>query len=150
LAETANVSLRAELLGELGWAEKVVSDPAAAEHLRESLALASDPVVRAAIAPDLAELLLLGGRWDAGTTVVQEALAGLADRDTPPGEPAHPAVTRLRSWWVGLAAYDPDLVGEFDRRLGELRAAARGLDAASRMLAGLLAGVLAWRGEQEA
>jgi DNA-binding CsgD family transcriptional regulator len=148
LAETADVSLRAELLGELGRAEMVVHYPAAVEHLGEALALASDPAMRAAIAPDLAELLLLGGQWDAGAAVIREALAELPDRDTQLGEPAHAAVTRLQAWWVGLAAYDPDLVSEFDRRLGELRAAARGRDAASRMLAGLLAGVLAWRGER--
>ena len=125
-----------------------MGDPAAAEHLRESLRLASDPAVRAAVAPDLAELLLLAGQWDAGTAVVRSALAELTDRDMQLGEPAHAAVTRLQAWWAGLAAYDPHLVDEFDQRLGELRAAARGPDAASRMLAGLLVGVLAWRGEQ--
>src|SRR5215469_7603928 len=150
LAETAEVSLRAELLGELGRAEKVVGDPAAAEHLRESLQLATDPAERTALAPDLAELLLLAGQWDAGTAVIRSALADMTDRDVQPGEPAHAAVTRLQAWWAGLAAYDPHLVAEFDQRLGEMRTAARGPDVASRMLAGLLAGVLAWRGERGA
>jgi ATP/maltotriose-dependent transcriptional regulator MalT len=150
LAETADVSLRAELLSQLGWAEKVVGDATAAEHLRESLRLAADPAVRAAVAPDLAELLLLAGQWDAGTAVIRSALADTTDRDIRPGERAHAAVTRLRAWWAGLAAYDPDLVAEFDHSLGELRTAARGPDATSRMLAGLLAGVLAWRGEERA
>jgi DNA-binding CsgD family transcriptional regulator len=150
LAETADVSLRAELLAELGRAEKVVGDPAAAEHLRESLRLAGDPAVRVAVAPDLAELLLLAGQWDAATAVVRSALAELTDRDMQLGEPAHAAVTRLQAWWAGLAAYDPHLVAEFDHRLGQLRTAARGPDAASRMLAGLLAGVLAWRGDRGA
>jgi DNA-binding CsgD family transcriptional regulator len=149
-AETADVSLRAEVLGELGRAEKIVGDPAAADHLRESLRLAHDPAVRADVAPDLAELLLLAGQWEAGTAVVRSALAELTDRDSHVGEPAHAAVTRLQAWWAGLAAYDPHLVDEFDNRLGELRATARGPDAASRMLAGLLAGVLAWRGERGA
>jgi len=144
------VNLRAELLAELGRAEKVVDDPAAAEHLRESLRLASDPAMRAAVAPDLAELLLLAGQWDAGTAVLRSALADLTDRDMRRGGPGHAAVTRLQAWWAGLAAYDPHLAAEFDRRLGELRTAARGRDAASRMLAGLLAGVLAWRGERDA
>ena len=67
----------------------------------------------------------------------------------PSGEPALAAIARLRSWWAGLSAYDPRLVGELDHRLGELRLAARGPDAGSRMLAGLLAGVLAWRGAPE-
>jgi DNA-binding CsgD family transcriptional regulator len=150
LAETADVSLRAELLAELGRAEKVVDDPAAAEHLRESLRLASDPALRAAVAPDLAELLLLAGQWDAGTAVVRSALVEMTDHEMRPGQPAHAAATRLQAWWAGLAAYDPHLVAEFDDRLGELRAAARGRDAVSRMLAGLLAGVLVWRGERDA
>jgi DNA-binding CsgD family transcriptional regulator len=37
MAETADVSLRAQLAQELGRAEKVLGDPAADEHLRESL-----------------------------------------------------------------------------------------------------------------
>jgi DNA-binding CsgD family transcriptional regulator len=150
LAETADVGLRAGLLAELGWAEKVVGDPAAAGHLRESLRLASDPGTRAGIAPGLAELLLLAGQWDAGTAVVRSALADITGGDMQLGGPARAAVTRLRAWWAGLAAYDPHLVAEFDHSLGELRAAARGPDATSRMLAGLLAGVLAWRGERGA
>ncbi|HTQ90144.1 MAG TPA: AAA family ATPase [Streptosporangiaceae bacterium] len=149
LAETADVSLRALLARELGLVEKVLGDPAATEHLRESLRLTSDPAMRAAIAPDLAELLILAGQWEAGTALLRDALAELADRDVPSGEPAPAAIARLRSWWAGLSAYDPSLVGELDHRLGELRSAARAPDAGSRMLAGLLAGVLAWRGEPE-
>jgi DNA-binding CsgD family transcriptional regulator len=144
MSETADVSLRAVLARELGRAEKVLGDPAAAEHLRESLRLTTDPAARAAVAPDLAELLLLAGQWGAGTAVIREALAELADRDVRRPSPA--AVARLQSWWAGLSAYDPSLVGELDP--DELRAAARGPDAASRMLSGLLAGVLAWRGER--
>jgi DNA-binding CsgD family transcriptional regulator len=144
------MGLHAVLLQELGRAEKVTGDPAAAEHLRESLRLTSDPAARAAVAPDLAELLLLAGQWEAGTAVVREALAELADRHVPHGEDSPAAVARLQAWWAGLSAYDPRLVGELDHRLDELRAAARGPGAASRMLAGLLAGVLAWRGKREA
>jgi DNA-binding CsgD family transcriptional regulator len=150
MSETADVSLRALLAQELGRAEKVLGDPAAAEHLRESLRLTNDPVARAAVAPDLAELLLLAGQWKAGTEVVREALAELADGDVPSGEPSPAVAARLQAWWAALSAYDPSLVSEFDHRLGELRSAARGPDVASRMLAGLLAGVLAWRGEPEA
>jgi DNA-binding CsgD family transcriptional regulator len=148
LAETADVSLRARLARDLGRAEKVLGEPAAAGHLRESLLLTSDPVLRAAVTPDLAELLILGGQWEAGTALLREALTELADRDVPSGEPATAAVARLQSWWAGLSAYDPNLVSELDDRLGELRSAARGSDVASRKLAGLLAGVLAWRGER--
>jgi DNA-binding CsgD family transcriptional regulator len=149
-AEMADVSLRAVLSQELGRAEKVLGDPAAAEHLRESLRLATDPAERAAVAPDLAELLVLAGQWDAGTAVLREALAELADRGVQLGETSPAEAARLQAWWAGLSAYDPRLVDEFDRRLSELRTAARGPDVASRTLAGLLAGVLAWRGEPRA
>jgi hypothetical protein len=94
-------------------------------------------------------LLLLAGEWEAGTGIIREALAELADRDVPSGRSSGVAVTRLQSWWAGLSAYDPSLVRELDHRMDELRSAARGSDVASRMLAGLLAGVLAWRGERE-
>src|SRR5215471_8302397 len=121
-----------------------------AEGAATYLRLASDPAVRAAVAPDLAELLLLAGQWDVGTAVVRSALADMTGRDMRLGESAHAAVARLQAWWAGLAAYDPHLVAEFDQDLGELRTAAQGRDAPSRMLAGLLAGVLAWRGERDA
>ena len=78
LAETADVSMRAVLLHELGRAEKVLFDPAAAGHVRESLELADDPALRVAVAPDLVELLALAGQWDAGAAVVQAAMEELA------------------------------------------------------------------------
>jgi len=150
LAETADVSLRAALLHELGLAEKVMADPAAVQHLRESLALASDPVQRAAVAPDLAELLVLTGQWDVGAAFIHSALEELAGHDEQPGEGARAAVARLETWLAGLAAYDPRLVSEFDQRVGQLLATARGNQAEQRTLAAALAGILAWRGEPAA
>ena len=146
LAETADVSLRAALLHELGMAEKVMADPAAIQHLRESLELASDPVRRAAVAPDLAEQLVLTGQWDVGAAFIHSALEELAHYERP-GEGAHAAVVRLQTWLVGLAAYDPRLVKEFDQRVGQMLATAREDQAEQRLLAAVLAGVLAWRGE---
>src|SRR5215831_18641646 len=113
LAETADVSPRAAVLHELGLAEKVLADPAAVQHLRESLELASDPVRRAAVAPDLAELLVLTGQWDAAAAFIQTALDGLAGDDAPQGKRARAAVVRLQTWLAGLAAFDPRLVAEF-------------------------------------
>src|SRR5215831_1925505 len=101
LAETADVSLRAELSYQLGRAEKVLGEPAAIDHMLQALRLSSDPVARAAIAPDLAELLVLSGQWDAGAAVLREALAELADRGVQPGDPSHPTVARLQAWWEG-------------------------------------------------
>jgi DNA-binding CsgD family transcriptional regulator len=148
LAETADVSLRAALSHELGLAEKVLADPAAVQHLRESLELASDPVQRAAVAPDLAELLVLTGQWDAGAAFIQAALEELADREVQQGERARAAVVRLQTWLAGFAAFDPRLVGEFDQRVDQLLATARKETAEERTLAAALAGILAWRGEQ--
>jgi hypothetical protein len=53
--------------------EKVLGDPAAAEHLRESLQLTSDPAMRAAVTPDLAG----AAAWravGAGTALVRRHL----------------------------------------------------------------------------
>jgi DNA-binding CsgD family transcriptional regulator len=147
LAETADVSLRATLLHELGLAEKVMADPAAVQHLRESLELASDPVQRAAVAPDLAELLVLTGQWDVGAAFIRSALEELAGQDEEQGEGAHAAVARLQTWLAGLAAFDPRLVSELDQRVGQLLATAREDNAEQRTLAAALAGILAWRGE---
>jgi DNA-binding CsgD family transcriptional regulator len=148
LAETADVSLRAALLHELGLAEKVLADPAAVQHLRESLELASDAVQRAAVAPDLAELLVLTGQWDAAAAFIRTALEELADGDAPQGEHTRAAVVRLQTWLAGLAAFDPRLVHEFDQRVGQLLATAREDPAEQRTLAAMLAGILGWRGEQ--
>jgi DNA-binding CsgD family transcriptional regulator len=148
LAETADVSVRAVLLHELGLAEKVLADPAAVQHLRESLELASDAVQRAAVAPDLVELLVLTGQWDAGAAFIQTSLEELTGGDAPPGEHARAAVVRLQTWLAGLAAFDPRLVDQFDRRVGQLLTTAREDTREQRTLAALLAGILAWRGEQ--
>jgi DNA-binding CsgD family transcriptional regulator len=147
LAETSDVSLRAALLHELGLAEKVMADPAAVKHLRESLELATDPLQRAAVAPDLAELLVLTGQWDVGAAFIHSALEELADYNGQQGETAHAAVARLETWLVGLAAFDPRLVSELDQRVGQLLATAREDNPEQRTLAAALAGILAWRGE---
>jgi DNA-binding CsgD family transcriptional regulator/tetratricopeptide (TPR) repeat protein len=147
LAETSDVSLRAALLHELGLAEKVMADPAAVQHLRESLELATDPLQRAAVAPDLAELLVLTGQWDDAAAFIRSALEELADYGGQPGEGPHAAVARLETWLVGLAAYDPRLVSELDQRVGQLLATAREDHPEQRTLAAALAGILAWRGE---
>src|SRR5215471_8882800 len=148
LAETADVGLRAELLHELGLAEKVLADPAAVQHLRESMELTSDAVQRALVAPDLAELLVLTGQWDPAAAFIRTALEELAGDDAPQGKRARAAVVRLESWLAGLAAFDPRLVDEFGRRVDRLLVTAREVPAEQRTLAAMLAGILAWRGEQ--
>lgn len=149
VAETADVALRATLLYALGLAEKVVLDPLAAGHLRESLELAGDPAQRVAASPDLIELLVLAGQWDAGAEVARTARRELAACDAGARNRAGAAVGRLETWWAAFAAFDLDLVGEFDRCLDELLATAWE-ETEPRVLAAALAGILAWRGERTA
>ena len=103
---------------------------------------------RAAVAPDLVDLLVLTGQWDAGADFIQMALEELTGGDAPQGEHARAAATRLQTWLAGLAAFDPRLVEEFDQRVGQLLTTAREDTAEQRTLAALLAGILAWRGEK--
>ena len=125
LTETADMSLRAVLLHELGLAEKVLLDPTAAGHLRESLELAETTSRRAVIAADLAELLVLAGNWEAGLAIVHAALDELAGHAGEPGDSLSSAIAHLQAWWARFAAYDPYLVGELDHLLPERAAVAR-------------------------
>jgi DNA-binding NarL/FixJ family response regulator len=144
LAEAPGGGPRAGLLHELGQAEAIMADPAAAQHLREALDMATDPVRRADVAADLGQLLLLAGQWDAAAAVVQAALGGVAS----PGQAQDAAAMRLRAWWAGFAGRDPNRVDQFTRSLTGLLTAAQGETRGSRLLAGVLADKLAMRGER--
>ena len=144
LAETPGAGARAGLLHELGQAEAIMAGPAAAQHLREALDLATDPARRADVAADLAQLLLLAGQWDAAAAVVEAALAGVASAERAQDA----AAMRLRAWWAGFAGRDPNRVDQFDQSLAGLLTAAQGEARGSRLLAGVLADKLAMRGER--
>ncbi|MBV8988627.1 MAG: helix-turn-helix transcriptional regulator [Solirubrobacterales bacterium] len=146
LEETADQGLRVDLLHELGQTEKLMREPAAIGHLREASELASDPVKRAAIACDRSELLANAGQWDLGVTVIEAARSESADGDAKTRASA--AAVRLETLWATFSSFDSNLVANFDRRLGELLASARGRDPTTRPLALLLACILAWRGER--
>jgi DNA-binding CsgD family transcriptional regulator len=148
LAEGGEAGLRAALLHELGRAEKIVRDPAAARHLRDALDLTRDPAQRPAVASDFVHALFLAGKWDAGVAAAQAALDELADVDQQT-ESAEDDATRLRCWWAWGTAYEPSRVAEFDSRLAELLAIAKGPGPGARLLASLLVNVLAARGEEK-
>jgi DNA-binding CsgD family transcriptional regulator/tetratricopeptide (TPR) repeat protein len=129
-----------DLLHELGLAEKLMRSSKAEECLREALAAADEPAKRAEIAADLGELLAFAGRWEAALDTVTAELAAEREHSR---KVAH--VTRLESVWTWVAAYDPDHVDEYQRRIDELRSAAEREDPGAT-IAAMLAVSLAWRG----
>jgi tetratricopeptide (TPR) repeat protein len=74
-------AVRAELLLDLGAAEEDAGLPAAAEHMREAIALMEEPADRAGAALRLATALSARLRWREAAEVARGALATLADAD---------------------------------------------------------------------
>ena len=139
LEEGTGRQLRVGLLHELATAEKVMREPGAIAHLQEAMALADDPVTRARVAYDLAEILALG-QWERFVAVLEPALAELGDRDPE-------LALRLHTLRAALGAHDPRLVGELEPRLPQLRALAEQGTPAGRGLALVLAAIAGGRGE---
>ena len=144
LDEAVGASMRAGLLHELGRAEMVTGDRAAVQHLRAALDLTPEPLPRAEIAADLAQLMLAAAQWEAGIAVVQTALGDV----TAAGQEHDARAVRLLAWWASFAGYDPRRVTQLDADMEHLLAAAWGDAAGSRLLAGALATRLASRGER--
>jgi DNA-binding CsgD family transcriptional regulator len=140
LAEPPPADARPELLYELGRAEGLVRHPSAVADLEQTLQLSEDVALRAKVSEDLTGLLVVSGAWDPAVALVEKALAELGD-DEPE------AAVRLEAWRAGATAFDPRLVGQFDRRFAHLEKLAMRDGAAARPLAVLLAGVAGWRGE---
>jgi DNA-binding CsgD family transcriptional regulator len=80
LDERTDASTRAELLVELGLAERLTNGPAAAQHLEQALALAEEPAARGEIALELGRALWFTGRTVEALDVFQSALEQL-DRE---------------------------------------------------------------------
>ncbi|MDE3070950.1 MAG: hypothetical protein KGJ43_09500, partial [Acidobacteriota bacterium] len=139
LAEGAERGLRAVVAFELGMASKLAGKPSTLRHFREAVRLAHDPVLRGRAALQLASTLSLMGSWEEAFAVVGDALSGVGGRDEE-------LTSRLECLRAGLAASDPRLVAEFDRRSPALEELASRPGAAARSLALLLGAVWAWRG----
>jgi DNA-binding CsgD family transcriptional regulator len=138
LAEQAQRPERGTLLFRLGEAEMAVRDPAALEHLRDALALASDDAQYARVALTLAEVLVTIGRWESGIGLIKVTLNRVGDR--------HPGLAaELEAIRAVTLVYDPLLTEDFDRDLERLRSLARGDEWPARALAALLAAVAAER-----
>lgn len=81
LAEPPAQKERAVLLAELGRAELIVRDPAAGAHLSEALELTGDPLKRARLALDLADICLYAGEHQRLFELLDLALRDAMDHD---------------------------------------------------------------------
>jgi DNA-binding CsgD family transcriptional regulator len=140
LAEGVGRDIRAELLHELAGATRLMNPVAALEQLREAQSIAADPVLRARVAADLAQVFFYLGDWERSVAAVDAALLELGDRDRE-------LAVRLEGQACAHAAYDPRLVERFDRRRSVLRAAIDDNVPTARAPALLLASIAALRGE---
>jgi len=84
LAEPPPDALRADVLYELGSAEKLVHGPSAAQHLREALARTTDPERRVQTRIELARALFFSRQIDAGAAAFAAAIAELSESDSEP------------------------------------------------------------------
>jgi DNA-binding CsgD family transcriptional regulator len=148
LAEGGPRELRPTLLHALGRAEKLLRDPAGVAHLHEALEIEAEPVRRAQVALDAAELMALGAQWDRALEIADETIAALRSSNGPTSDEARRWVARLESFRTGFAAYDPRRVTELDRRLDDLVALCWAPTPEMRSLAAALAQMLAWRGQE--
>ena len=83
LDEQTDPAVRAEVLVELGLAERRTNGPAAADHLRAGLELLADPARRVAVALELGRALWFTDRIGDALAVFQRALAEM-DRKRDP------------------------------------------------------------------
>ena len=129
LAEPPTAAERAAVLGELGQAEVMSGDPAAADHLTKALALTGQPALRAALACALGDLLV----WSRGQPVqaYQMLTSTLAElgTDAPPSLRAPLETLRLAT-----ASVDVRLVSEVAPQLAAIHELADAAGPAGRGL----------------
>ncbi|HEY6421688.1 MAG TPA: LuxR C-terminal-related transcriptional regulator, partial [Pseudonocardiaceae bacterium] len=81
LAEPPTESVRAAVLGELGGAERIARDPAAVVHLEQAWQATPDPIARARLASQRANVLFFAADFARAFAVLQTGLDDLGDRD---------------------------------------------------------------------
>jgi DNA-binding CsgD family transcriptional regulator len=140
LAEPPPESVCAAALGELGSAEKIARDPAAVVHLKQAWQATRDPVARARLAEQLADVLFYSLDITGASAVLQAGLEDIGDRDFD-------LTMRLHAHKAGLerlSVRSPEAHAVLLEQLREL--AARGLPS-SRSAQLMLANSLALRGQ---
>jgi DNA-binding CsgD family transcriptional regulator len=140
LAESPAENDRTALLGELGGAERIARDPAAVVHLERAWHGCTDPVARARLADQLANVLLFADESERSMAVLQAGLDDLDNRD-PDLEVRLRAAKAAMQLLVVRPAEVPELT------LEQLRDMASRSCPASRSAQLVMACTLAFRGE---
>src|SRR6266536_3487591 len=116
LEEPPRAEERADVLQELGSAERLTLAAGATDHLREALALMEDPRRRGETALELGRMLFWsGGRGEEAVQVFEHAIAELADADPDLWQ-------RLEAGLLTIALEEPALYARIATRLERLRA----------------------------
>jgi DNA-binding CsgD family transcriptional regulator len=114
LGEQLDPAVRAEVLVELGLAERRTNGPAAADHLRAGLELLADPARRGAVALELGRALWLTDRIGDAFAVFERALDEVDRQRDPDLYELLLAELMTSAWW------DPQTYSIAEARLGEL------------------------------
>ena len=128
LSEPPEPAMRGTVLAELGEAEALARDPAAAAHLSEALALLDDQATRSRLACALSELLVWDGRPGDAHALDMQLLEELG-----PDAPASQRAV-LETIAAAAASVDGRLSHELESRLGALRELAAAAGPAGRGL----------------
>jgi DNA-binding NarL/FixJ family response regulator len=99
LAEGAPAPVQAEILVELGMAERRTDGPAAARHLRDGLARTTDPVRRGEIALELGRVLWFTDRHAHAQEVLASALEDIDPVEAPELHELLVAELISSAWW---------------------------------------------------
>ncbi len=108
LDEPPEPARRIEVLQELAFIEAQTSGPGAAEHLREILAGAADPLARAEIAQALARTLIFTGDPAEAGEVARAAMAALPDDEA--GEDARCGLRAVEGVTAIFGVSDPQIL----------------------------------------
>ena len=117
LAEGPERGRRAAMLFELGMAEKLLRDPACAEHLNQARGLLAEPSSRARAALELSDVLTWAGRWEAALEAIDSGVDEAAGVDRA-------LAMSLETSRVNNSLFDSATADQVDRRLPALRQAA--------------------------
>jgi DNA-binding CsgD family transcriptional regulator len=99
LEEQTDSAARAEVLVELGFAERRTGGPAAADHLRTGLELLADPARRGAVALELGRALWVTDQIGDALAVLQQALDEVDPKRNPDLYELLMAELMAATWW---------------------------------------------------